>query len=338
MLRLQQLQRTRLWLLRQLLTEQRDRGRSGRFAPVGTPTNPPVDAEYVEGVRAAVRELVALDGRRGGVGTSRQAVRWFRSVRRMVPGSAGDRDFAAAAAELGEVTGWLLYDADRQVSARRVNREALELSRLAGDRSMELFVLTNMSMQSLYVHRPREALGIADTALACYRLPPRVASLFRLRRARALAVLGDRDGALATMARVRADFTDGVSTRDPFWTWWVDDCELVWHKGMVHANLGDWAPAIDEFSRSLELGEHTDTRRGRYARLACLLAALVHVRDWSRAEPVALELLPMAREVGSGRATRLLRRTSARATSAPATVHDIFAELERGAGEPRRAP
>jgi hypothetical protein len=71
---------------------------------------------------------------------------------------ASSADLYSAAAELGEVAGWLLYDACKHDLVRRINHEALNRSRLAGDRSMELLILQNMSMHAGHLERPVEVL------------------------------------------------------------------------------------------------------------------------------------------------------------------------------------
>src|SRR5690606_40540007 len=96
-----------------------------------------------------------------------------------------ERDLYAATGELGEVAGWLLYDAGRHGLVRRVNHEALHLSRLAGDRSMELLTLQSMSMHAGHLGRPLDALRIAPMVLETNRLSPRLQALFRTREARA---------------------------------------------------------------------------------------------------------------------------------------------------------
>ena len=93
--------------------------------------------------------------------------------------SSLERDLQAAAGELAEVAGWLLYDADRQDDVRRMNQEALYFSRLAGDRTMELLTLQNASMHASFLGRPHEALQLANSVLESRdRLSPRVKTLF----------------------------------------------------------------------------------------------------------------------------------------------------------------
>lgn len=305
---------------------------------------PPANAAYVDGLRATINSLVDLDGFHGGSDLAPIAQRSFKEANGKL--ACGhylpkvEKDLEAVTAELGEVLGWLLYDAERQHEARNANLEARELARLAGHRSMELFVLTAMSMQTLHGGRPREALMIARSVLGEAHSSSRVQTLFRLREARALAGLGDRSGALASMAQAESALSNSVHSTDPPWTWWVTQAELAWHAAMMHASLDEWPKAVEWFSRSVELGrpegialrgdDHGGhSRRGLYVHTAYLLDALVRVRDWQRAEAVAIEVLPMVGVIGSNRPMTLLRdtTTSARRAKAPSTVADVLAVM-----------
>ena len=296
----------------------------------------PVDAGHVAGLRRSIQHLVSLDGLRGSDDIAGLALRIFRAAHQTL--SAGshvpsvESDFKAVTAELGEVAGWLLYDADRQDAARAVNLEALQLSRLAGHREMELFVLSSMAMQVHHVGRGRESLRISGSAMDGPRLPPRVETLFRLRHARSLASLGDRSGAEAEMGRARAASDHSIRATDPGWTWWVNRREITWHEAMMYADFEEWPAAVERFERAADLVEGP-YRRGSYNHNAHLLDGLVRVRDWRRAEEVAAEVLPLAGEVSSGRVTALIRRTLAhvRGTSAPSTVADLVAAIEHRA-------
>lgn len=78
----------------------------------------PAGEEYIVAIRDSVQRLVALDIEFGGDTVSTYAICIFLAVRRQLrPGSyrAGcERDLYAAAAELAELTGWLLSSHPRQ--------------------------------------------------------------------------------------------------------------------------------------------------------------------------------------------------------------------------------
>lgn len=269
-----------------------------------------LDGGYVETLHSRIRELVDLDIQFGGDQSSGVALRLFRSVHRKLGASQCDpgveRDLYAAAGELGEVAGWLLYDAGKHDLARRVNHEALHLSRLAGDHSMELLTLQNMSMHAGYLGRPAEALRIARMVLDTNTLSPRLEALFRTREARALALAGDAIAAERTYRKAHSLYLDGVRDDDPMWAWWINDQELAWHQAMIEGDSGEWPTAVDTFHTSVE-GMPSKAVRGRYCHLAYLLDAQARGRAVRDADQTIERLMPYVDEVGSTRtATTLL--------------------------------
>ncbi|UVS77837.1 hypothetical protein [Actinokineospora sp. UTMC 2448] len=268
-------------------------------------------------VRETIRALVALDARVGGDRTAARALRAFRSA------PVHGRDAMAAAGELGEVTGWLLFDAGRHRLAERVNRAALRLSRRAGDRAVELLTLQNMALHAGYVGRPRAGLDIIGQVLSG-PLSPRLEALFRLREARARALAGDRD-APRLFARVRSRYLDGVRDDDPAWTWWIDDPELAWHEAMVHGHAGDWARAADLFHAAAELVPADQVRR-RYLHLAALLGAQARAGARRDAEDTLTAVLPYYRAVGSTRTDAIVRAHAVRITGPSAVMATVCSE------------
>jgi transcriptional regulator with XRE-family HTH domain len=270
------------------------------------------DTVYLEAVHQHIWHIVELDNRFGGNDLAGLAVRFFRSVHQQLGASAYEpaieRDLQAAAGELAEVAGWLLYDADRQDDVRRMNQEALYFSRLAGDRCMELLTLQNASMHAGYLGRPREALHLARSVLESRdRLSPRVKTLFLVRKARSLAQGGDEQ-ALKLFTQVQSHYQDGVRDSDPKWAWWVDEGELAWHEGMALADLGRPHEAVGKFEQSVDAAPSHQVRT-RYNSLGYLLSAQVKVGAWSDAEATMQQISTMVGDVASTRTRVLLART-----------------------------
>jgi transcriptional regulator with XRE-family HTH domain len=278
--------------------------------------HPLADAEYVTHLREAIQQFAALETRYGGSDVLPIAARTFRAAHsRLASGSyvpGAERDLQAAVGEAGEVAAWVAYDSDQQPLSRALCQEAMLVSRLAGDRSMELFDLTHLAMQSIHLHRSAEALRIADDMLNGPQLAARVTALLHLRRGRALAQLGDRPRALAAISQARSLLSDGITEHDPVWTWWIDEPELAWHEGMAHAELGDWPAAVALFQASSAGRDPHARARDRYNDTAHLLNALAHVGAWQEAEPIAAGLVETAAEIGSTRIANLLRRITRR--------------------------
>lgn len=310
--------------------------RAGGVALLGQvdPGGRPMDTDDAAALRETVTHLVALDNAHGSDDIADLAVRVFTSAAgRLASGAylpAAEADLYAAAGEVGELAAWLLYDADRQEDARRVNTEAMTLTRAAGDRTVELLELANLAMQSVHLRRGQEALRTADDVLTRGGLSPRVTGLFHMRRARALAVLGARGDALAAYDRAQQVVRGQASPRDPAWAWWIDDNELTWHAAMLHTDLGDHHYAADLFTRAA-----TDyppfRRRGHFNNLAHLLEALATVRAWGEAEPVVRQLAGYVGQVGSARTVALLLRVTAgmRRAGLPSSLEDQVATLHQ---------
>jgi transcriptional regulator with XRE-family HTH domain len=272
---------------------------------------PKADADYVESVRENGRRLIELDTHYGGDDLAQVAVRAFKTTyQRLASGlyvPSAESDLRAAVGELGQVAAWIAYDADKQPLSRQLTNEALLISRLAGDRSTELFELAQLAMQSVHLGRAAEALQLSDEIIDSYPPSPRVTAIFRIRRARALALMGDRTRALSEHARAESALADGISHRDPNWTWWADPAELAWHRAMSLASLDELPAAVELFHEAWER-RPPHAHRARYNDAAHLLEAQVNVGAWHDAEAPLAAILAGATEVNSARTTALLRR------------------------------
>ena len=285
---------------------------SAHHSPVGVRPGVPVDVDrdYADTLRSRIRQLVDLDITFGGDQSSEFALQLFRSVHRKLGNVRCDpeteRELYAAAGEIGEVTGWLLYDAGKHELVRRVNNEALHLTRLAGDRSIELLTLQNIAMHAGDLGRPAEALRIVRMVLETRELSARLEALFRIREARALAHAGDETSAKCSFRRARSLYLDGARDDDPAWAWWIDDRELSWHEAVIHSDCADWSAAVDTFAASVEFTPHREVR-SRYHHLAALFNAQIRAHAWRDASDTVQRLMPLVDEIRSTRtATTLL--------------------------------
>ena len=298
---------------------------------------------YAQAIRETSQRLIALDNEFGAASAAEVAAQAFTCVHRRLGESADDpryeRDITAAAAELGEVAAWSLFDAEKQQAARRFNHEALLLARLSGDRAIELLILQNMAMQAGWVGRPREELAIATAVLDDGRLSPRVEAIFRIREAKGLAGIGREREAAHSFARARMLLQDGASGRDPGWAWWVTTDEIDGHEGWVHSNAGNHARAVSCLQRAVlqEAGAKVGYRGISGVRL---LTAFLDLKAWSDAEAVAVSLVPTVRETASARTLNLLRSAAKRAPRLPAvkaSLRDTLEALDKAIDEDRYA-
>jgi transcriptional regulator with XRE-family HTH domain len=292
--------------------------------------DPAGEPEFAEYIRNTVRELVGLEVRHGGNEPGPLASRCLEEVRRRLGRGGAGREVVSAAAELAEVAGWLLHDADRQDAARRLHHEALHLARLAGDHDMELFTLGLLAFVEIWAGRPGVALMIARSALAGPALSSRQVAMFTIREARALAALGDGTGSFRSLERARSALQDGLRSEEPGWAWWLDEAELAHHVGRCHAALGDHVTALAHLQRANELCPPSRVS-GRWNYLGNTLETATAAGAWDIAETTLAELLPGAGVIGSGRTENVLRRTLLALSRAPVgpTLHEAAQQLER---------
>jgi hypothetical protein len=302
------------------------------------PDGAQADTDYIESLDALIKRLAELDGMHGGADVAPIALRCFRRAQRVLgegryPHSL-ERDLEAVTAELGELAGWLLFDAERHDESRLVNTEALTLARIAGDMSIEWFVLTNQAHASVHTGRHREALRISKDMTCDKNLPGRVRALFDVRAARALAGLGDGATALRTFDRARSRFLDGTTARDPAWSWWFDERELAGHEGMIHAVLGNHRRALPNLEMAVERSEGREQFRwALYVHRANLLRATLAAESWHEAERTAVAIAPMVGEISSSRTEGILRQTVTRFEGVrrhlPSTLSDTLEYISK---------
>jgi tetratricopeptide (TPR) repeat protein len=304
------------------------------------PADPvPADDEYVAAVRNLIPRLVALDVESGGEQTSILAMQYLSRVycrlgsRLYYP--RVKKDLQAAAAELAELTGWLLCDANEHTVATRINQEAIQLARMVGYQSMELFVTHNMSLEATYLRQPTTALSLIRPALGRNGLTPRIAAMFQLREARSYAQMGLRHDALKTLKRAKGLLLDGVSDHDPKWAWWVSERGFTHATGLMLGSLGDWATAIEPVHRALEMAPPQD-RRDRFLYLCALTHAQTKVGAWNDAQASAEQLISLVDTVHSPRPLATLAATigrHGRPRRLPSTLDDTVEEICRRAAD-----
>ncbi|MEU9337827.1 helix-turn-helix domain-containing protein [Streptomyces sp. NPDC048290] len=290
-------------------------------------------------IREMSRHLVALDNAMNGVPIAEVAARSFKKVHRRLGEAAYDRrserDVQAAAAELAEVAGWALFDAEEQSAARRFNQEALFLARLSGDRSIELLIMQNIAMQAGHVGRPREEVAIARAVIEQGGLSPRTEAIFRVREARGLSASARETEAARYFARARSLIQDSGREDDPAWAWWFTSEEIDGHQGCALRRSGQAGKGIPFLQRAVRQEEGAQAGY-RYISGVQLLACYVEVEAWGDAEELARALIPVVGEMSSARALGFLNRTTCRGKAlsrAPSGLRDALEHIESTIGE-----
>jgi hypothetical protein len=296
---------------------QRSRGRMGLPAPALTALNQPASevrgADYVEMLRQSTQSLVALDSLLGGDDAAELGLRLFGGARRRVTeagqGRTDRREMLSAVAELAEVAGWLLFDANRQNGAAELNQQALLLAQLSGDRALEVLILQNMSLQAHWRGQAVESLALANRLLelANGSGSARLRALLGAREARALALIGRGTEAERAFESARFAFFEGPSRADPSWTWWLDEAEFSYHEGQMRAELREW-PAAEVHLRHAVAACPQNRPRDRTLYRAYLLDTLIRMKAEPEATRVIDELVQDAEEIRSSRTAAVLSR------------------------------
>ncbi|MEU4110330.1 XRE family transcriptional regulator [Streptomyces sp. NPDC027717] len=278
-------------------------------------------------VKDAVGWLLAHDDRHGGDHVADAAVQIWEAERRRITGE--DKQHLAQAAEIGEVAGWLLHDSARFREARVTLTEAHTLARLAGDAPLEWFILDLIAMIDVHTGRAGEAFAITDEMLTGRQVPGRVALMARVRRARSLALAGDRVRALDALERAAGGLQDSVQADDPAFTWWINTTEVGLHTGEALLSLGEPRAALPHLQRSSAASR--DGGRRELGNLLAELTALVRLGAWREAEAPLIRLEPILRTVTSSR-TRARLRSTLRAIDrdGPAWLADTAHEITAG--------
>lgn len=255
-------------------------------------------------VRNAVAHFLEHDNRHGGDHVASAAKQVWQAEQKKLS-SYEDKRRLADVAEIAEVAGWLLFDANRQEEARQAFMESRHLSELAGDKAMNWFALDMLAMQDVQNGNPGEALRISEELMTNPRVPGRVALLGRVRHARALALTGDRTRALNAVERAQGALQDSISNRDPQWAWWVDEMEVIGHRGEALISLGDYKGALPHLQRANELVKPNG--RGALYYSVAELTALAQVGAWRESETTLSRISVILESVASSRSRARLK-------------------------------
>lgn len=263
----------------------------------------PPESDYV---RNAVGFLLEHDNRHGGDNVASAAKQVWKSEQAKLK-TDDDKEKLSGLAEIAEVAGWLLFDANRQPEAREAFIESHLLAKLAGDNPMQWFALDMLAMQDVQDNKAGEALRISESLITLPKVPARVALLGRVRHARALAIAGDKGRALDTMRRAEGALQDSIGPRDPKWAWWVDEMEVIGHWGEVYLSLGDPEAAIPYLQRANGLVKPLS--RGSLYYSVAELSALVQAEAWRESEKTLERISATLDVVTSSRSRARLRQS-----------------------------
>jgi tetratricopeptide (TPR) repeat protein len=156
-----------------------------------------LDMNDVTRIRAAVDRLWTADHGGGGADLWDLAVSRAHSVSLLLDlhdyNEQTGQALLTVAGQAYMAAGWLATDAERHDVARSCYNEALNLGEQATNAAITTHALANLALRSLLLSRPQEALRYVDAAGRALPsdAPVRQAALLHMRRARALAQMGE---------------------------------------------------------------------------------------------------------------------------------------------------
>lgn len=288
----------------------------------------PLDESDVHDLRDRIGQLVDLDGAVGGDQLWQVAVQLLRPAQaKLAAGryaAAHEADLRSTVAELAQLGGWLAYDADRQDDAWGLYAEAILDAELAGNHKLEWFARDQRCLQYLHRGRAAEALKMADRALADPRTRGQMAAISRVRRARALAAVGDRS-ALDEMTQAKAELQAGAGGAETPWTSWMTGPEQDLHDALVHSGVGLHRQAADLAARSID-GLPARRQRDAGVYWAYLGQILATAGAWSDLIATWSDQRRRGVRTGSTRTANLVVSSATRA-GAPARVAEAARDL-----------
>jgi transcriptional regulator with XRE-family HTH domain len=297
------------------------------------PTMDGMNADDLTGIRRTIAHLVALDTAHGSIGLERVGVRAFADARHRLAVTPCSGDLAVeileAVAELGQLSAWLLHDADRNDAARTALTEALLLAstgRTGRDR-IELMIVNQLAMLAVSRGAFAEALRLADRGVAMADgASPRIRAMAAMRRGRALAVGGHRAG-LVELRRATALLGDGVRGCDPPWAWWVTIPEITVHQALAASAVGDHGQAV-ELAHAAAAGLDPAQRRDQAIFHGVVLRVAAAAGAWTDVVDTAENLAGILPGAGSARAVAMVRTV---ATTLPADAPSGVVDAVRAA-------
>lgn len=221
--------------------------------------------------------------------------------------------------------GWFSYDAGLHTQARQYFSEALNAAMLTGDDVLSSRTLSNMARQAVDLNKGREAIRfarLAQTHADMWSAPTRVTALLTIREAQGHARLGDRINCEAAIKRAWEEWERGTDDRDPDWTTFLNQAELVCLEGMCRLDLGQTVRAQKLLARSEKLQDVAHSRN-RGMCLGRLATAAIGAGDIDHGVDATTKAVGLIRTAGV---------SSARAVQQLKIVHDGLAPHHRARG------
>ncbi|MFF3157972.1 hypothetical protein [Streptomyces sp. NPDC057910] len=285
--------------------------------------------DEVELLREAADDMDAQDQQFGGNRLWRPTRAHLLWVHHMIDRGIYDEQLGQQLHSLaGKFTtslGWFSYDAGLHTQARQYFSEALNAAMLTGDDVLSSRTLSNMARQAVDLNKGREAIRfarLAQTTADMWSAPTRVTALLAIREAQGHARVGDAFNCESAIKRAWKEWERGTDDRDPDWTTFLNQAELVCLEGMCRLDLGQTARAQKLLAQSEKLQDVAHSRN-RGMCLGRLATAAIGAGDIDHSVDATRKALGLIRTAGM---------SSARAVQQLKIVHDGLAPHHRAGG------
>ncbi|MGV9678123.1 hypothetical protein ACWDSJ_22835 [Nocardia sp. NPDC003482] len=219
------------------------------------------------------------------------------------------RALAGAAAEQTYLLGWMAYDNGEHGAAQRYLIQALRLAEESGDAALGAHVLAGMADQATLLGHPHEGRRLAQAGrqgLGRGRSSACRADLWTL-EARALATVGDGQGAAHAIHEAERCFERVEPATEPEWARFIDTAYICGEWANAFRDLGLPKDAEPHARRSIAHARNQNRARRGALSHAALAVAHVQNRDLEAAYVAGVRTIDLSRKVKSSRSIDAVR-------------------------------
>jgi transcriptional regulator with XRE-family HTH domain/tetratricopeptide (TPR) repeat protein len=231
------------------------------------------------------------------------------------------------AASAAQCAGWLHFDQGEYAAAQRHWTAALHAAHTAHNRGLGAGILTDFAYFATWLDHPATAVSVLEHAHS-RTTSPAARALLHLRRAGALAVLGDQPATSRALIAAEQDLERAQPATTPSWASWMSPADLTIDAGRCWLTLGNPKRAERSLSDGIRMLAPS-RQRTRSIALAYRAESALARRDLNAAATDARSALDTALATEARRCIKLVNDAAARITrhTSHPTVQDLQAHI-----------
>jgi transcriptional regulator with XRE-family HTH domain len=260
----------------------------------------------VEAIKSTADLFAKLDNTFGGNHARRSLIQFLSSdVEQLLRGRYDEvigQSLHRVVAEATLLAGWMCYDAGHHGLAQRYLVRALRLAHSAADAQLAGSILSAMSHQATFLGHYREAIDMAQAALAGTRAvaTPTLTAQFLAMQARALAGLGERRRCQLVLLEAERVFERRRPSDDPQFITYFTEAELAAEIAHCMRDIGRAPDAMANAELSLNDSDSEYVRSDFFATVVLADAQLDHDEPELACQTM-LSALALGRQLRSAR-------------------------------------